>query len=235
MPRTRGPRRPYRRRPGMGVRRRLAFGKMRLARRLVNPTPTFTETFRAADVVTNIPGFPNGQVGGVFKYRISDIPQIADYQQLYRQYRINWIKVMLLPEVAATVTDVNTLFQNNAAAIAVAGQARIVYVINDTPAVPNPANENDVLTDNGCKIRSLVNKWSCSFRPVTDKYTSDAAGGAGVATREKYRGFLSFAAQAGNNPEHGGVSYWISHYAPNAVNCSWKCYVKINFTLRDPE
>lgn len=192
--------------------------------------PTFVETFTKPDALT-IPS----NAGGVFTVRISDIPQIADYQTLYRQYRINWVKIILLPDFAATGIDINTAYQNNAAAIVSAGLPRIAWVKNTTPAVVAPAQENDVLEDNGCKIRPLRSMWSASFRPVTDKYTGDAAGGPGVAVREKFRGFLSFAALAGNNPLHYGISYWISHQNAAPAVQTYKVYYKVSFTLRDPQ
>lgn len=192
--------------------------------------PTFVETFTVPQMLT-VPS----NAGGVFTVRISDIPQIADYQTLYRQYRINWVKVMLLPDFASTGIDINQAYQNNAAGIVSAGLPRIAWVKNTTPAVLPPAQENDVLEDNGCKVRPLRDMWTASFRPVTDKFTGDAAGGAGVAVREKFRGFLSFAALAGNNPLHYGISYWISHQNAAPAVQTYKVYFKVSFTLRDPQ
>lgn len=234
--RMRASRRPTTRggRTGLVRFRRMGAGFAGLRRRrrmFPNPLPTFTETYLSP---LN-GGIVVGNQGGVFKVRISDIPQIADYQTLYRQYRINWVKVILVPDFAGTSVDINTAYQNNAGGVAQAGLARIVWVKNTTPAVANPANEGEVLEDNGCKISPMLSKWTASFKPVTDKYTGDAGGGAGVAVREKFRGFLSFADQAGNNPEHYGISYWLSHQTPGGAQQTWKCYLKVNFTLRDPQ
>lgn len=204
-----------------------ARGRMRP----MGPT-TFVETYtpQQGNVIPS-------NAGGNFAVRISDIPQIAQYQALYRQYRINWVKVILVPEFAGTGVDINQAYANNAAGLLTAGLARIAWVKNTTPAVANPLNEQEVLEDNGCKVRPLRSMWSASFRPVTDKYTGDAAGGAGVAVREKFRGFLSFADPLlpGNNPLHYGISYWISHQNAAPAAQTYKIYYKVSFSLRDPQ
>lgn len=188
--------------------------------------PTFTETFWYGNAV--------GNTGGVFSTSIAQVPQVADYAALYRQYRINWVKVMLLPDLAATSIDVNTMYQNNAGALASAGLGRIAYAINDTPALPVPLAEQDVLQDNGAKVVPLRSKWSVSYKPVVTQFTSDAAGGAGVALRSRNRPFLSFDLH-GADPLHYGVSYWISHYVGNPAAQTWRVYMKVNFSLRDPK
>lgn len=217
-PRTRMPRRRKLRVP-----RRFAWARKR--KMLINPSPSFTETYFSGQILAN--------AGGQFNARISDIPQIADYQNLFSQYRINWIKVMLIPDFVGS--DPNTYAQNFVGGVPAVANARIAYVINDTPGLPAPANEADVLTDNGSRIKMLTNKFSVSFKPRPDKYTSDAAGGAGVAAREKFRTWLSFADLAGNNPLHRGVNYWISALAAGGGNQAYQVYYKINFSLRDPK
>lgn len=213
-----------RRAPALGRRRPKKMG-YRIMRRVVNPSPTFTETYYAGLIQTN--------VGGQFNARISDIPQIADYTNLYNQYRINWMKIMVLPDFVGS--DPNTYAQNFVGGVPAVANARIAYVINDTPNLPAPVNEADVLTDNGSRIKMLTNKFTVSFRPRPDKFTADAIGGAGVAVREKNRSWLSFADIAGNNPVHRGVNYWISALAAGGGAQAYQVYVKINFSLRDPK
>lgn len=192
-------------------RRRLTF----------NPTPTFVETYNFGTIPAN--------AGGIYQVRISDIPQIADYINLYNQYRINWVKVTLLPRqnsydpssYLATGRG-NTL-------------PRIAWAINDTPALHAPATEQEVLTDNGAKIKPIVNMWSASFKPRPDKFTGDAAGGSGVAVREKFNQWLSFAELPGNNPFHNGISYFISSAIQGSDTPTFDLYYKVSFSLRDPK
>jgi len=204
-----------------------AMGGIVRRRRLYNPTPTFTETYKSGLVTAN--------TGGQFTARISDIPQIADYLALYNQYRINWIKVMLIPDFGSA--DPNTYSQNFVGGIPSVANARIAWAINDTPNLPNPVSEADVLTDNGAKIKTLTNKWQQSFKPRPDKFTGTAVGGSGVAVREKFNQWLSFAEPAfpANNPIHRGVSYWISALSATGGDQAYHVYYKVNFSLRDPK
>lgn len=203
---------------------------VRRRRMTFNPTPTFVETYNAGVLTIGAAG-----AGGQFTARISDIPQIADYIALYRQYRINWIKVMIVPDFNTSSADPNAAFYNGSVPVQNAGMSRIAWVINDTPAIPDPANEADVLTDNGAKVRALKSMWSASFKPRPDKFTGDAGGGAGVAVREKFNQWLSFAEQSGNNPVHRGISYWISLPANGGAQINYNVYYKVSFSLRDPK
>lgn len=233
-------RRRFARRVAMGVR------KGRYIRRTVglgNPTPTFVETFRKGDDDVVVPA-GNG-VGKVFKVRISDMPQFNQYLSLYKQYRINWIKVMLIPNFDSTSFDVNSAAYNNATAGygGWQGMARIVYAINDSPDVTVPVNEDEVLTDNGAKIKAFKSKWSCSFKPAPDVKQTTPVGT--IWSRQKYRQWFNFDnVLVGNNPEHGAVSAFIT--VPGVVAtpanpsmitdvARYHCYYKISFTLRDPQ
>ena len=96
-----GLRRRFRPRKGARVYR----GKRYVVRRRVlNPRPTFVETFKSSDPIVLTPG--NG-AGKAFKVRITDIPQIANYTNLYTQYRINWFKVMLVPKFNTSIAEPN--------------------------------------------------------------------------------------------------------------------------------
>lgn len=191
--------------------------------------PTFTETYAKSTVASN--------AGGVFAARISDIPQVAQYSNLYKQYRINWIKVMLVPDFNSMNADHNAAAYNASIPIQDFGMARIVYAINDSPALVNPANEAVVLEDNGCKIKPLGAKWSCSFKPVPDVSMIANTTGAAIATRSKFRQWFNFDdVTTGNNPLHYGVSYYITQLVANTqANPTYNVYYKVNFSLRDPQ
>lgn len=203
-----------------------AVARRRLVRTRV---PTFTETYSKSTVASN--------AGGVFAARISDIPQVAQYSNLYKQYRINWIKVMLVPDFNSMTADHNAAAYNASIPIQDFGMARIVYAINDSPALVNPANEAVVLEDNGCKIKPLGAKWSCSFKPVPDVSLIANTTGAAIATRSKYRQWFNFDdVTTGNNPLHYGVSYYITQLVANTqANPTYNVYYKVNFSLRDPQ
>lgn len=201
-------------------------GPMR-ARRMLNPMPTFVETYNAGQIFSN--------AGGVFQARITDIPQVAQYNTLYKQYRINWIKVMLVPIYSYASTDPNSALYNNANAVPYLGTARITFAINDSPATGAPANELAVLTDNGSKVQQIVNKWARAFKPVASVQVQ-AVGGGSVATKQKFRQWFNFDLQnVANNPEHQGISYWITQATGPGAQGAFEVYYKVSFSLRDPQ
>lgn len=209
-----------------------AMRKRRGIRRAVgvgNPSPTFVETYSKSSIPTN--------AGGVFSARISDIPQIAQYATLYKQYRINWIKVTLVPDFNSQAADHNAAAYNATVPTQNFGMARIVYAINDSPQLTVPATEADVLEDNGCKIKSLGPKWSCSFKPVPDVGVASGTTGNTIWTRQKFRQWFNFdTVTTGNNPLHYGVSYYITQLVANTqANPTYNVYYKVSFSLRDPQ
>lgn len=212
----------------MGLYRRKG---MQIARALGRPaTPTFVETYAKGQV-------QNG-TGLLFKVRVSDIPQFSQYADLYTQYRINWVKVTLLPDYNSSSADQNSAGYNASIAIPYSGQARIAYAIQDSPNQVAPASEAAVLQDNGAKIKVLASKWSCSFKPVPDVAQSTTAGNA-IFTRQKFRQWFNMdTVTVGNNPEHGSVVGWITLPGPPApsppTTMNFNVYYKVSVTFRDP-
>lgn len=213
--------------------RTMAPVRRRKLRSSYNPTPTFTETVKLNDIggFTSVADLAQG--GGVFKLRISDIPQFtADYANLYTQYRINSVKYIVLPQFDSQ--DANTALQNQSLPIAFQGAARVAWAIQDSPNVGTPASESDVLQDNGSKVRSFGSKWAVSMRPVPDISVTTSAGV--IPTRAKKSWFNYDAVTTGNNPQHGSIQWWISQLAPTGARGQfYSVYAKINFSLRDPK
>lgn len=230
-----------RRRAGMG-RRRLRGGRRlprrglraRLFRRLVNPTPTFTETF-----VPN-PTFVRPNQGQLFTANIGSLPQYAQYTALYNQYRINWVKIMLVPDFNSSSADGNSAAYNaTIPGTGAMGLARIVWAIQDTPlpnpAVGIPANEAVVLQDNGCKVGVIKNKWTCSFKPCVATDINVGQGGLTTQGKMRYKPFLNFTGNPLLETIHYGVQAYITQPISNALPVDYHIYMKINFTLRDPK
>lgn len=206
-----------------------------------NNEPTYVETFRKD--TDNVLVQSGRGVGSTFKVRISDVPQWLQYANLYKQYRINWVKVILLPTFNTSAAEINMAGYNGTAVPPTnfAGQARIVYVINDTPNEQAPATEQEILQDNGCKIKAMGSKFTASFKPVPDVQAVTAVGN--IYTRQKFKQWFNFdVALAGNNPTHGALDTFITlpgvttPGAPDpAGSVTWTCYYKVSFTLRDPK
>lgn len=209
----------------------------RLRRALLSNQPTFVETFALPRDNMAVPLGDGSGMGKYFKVRIQDVPQVAQYANLYTQYRINWVKVMLLPQYNTMASDADAAQYNLANTINSIGMARIVYSIQDSPNQGAPASENEVLEDNGCKIKPLGAKWSCSFKPVPDISISDNTGV--IPIRLKSKSWFNFdTATPANNPFHGGVKAWITlpGFSPtHDQSVTWYAYYKVSFSLRDPQ
>lgn len=205
-------------RKGRAIRRTVGLG---------NPTPTFVETYAGGMIAPN--------VGQCARVRITDIPQIAQYAALYKQYRINWVKLMLLPQFDSTSADANAANYNNSVPVPLSGMARIAYAIQDSPDVGLPANENEVLEMNGAKVKALGSKFSVSFKPVPDTIVGTSATNQ-IYTRQKFRQWFNFdLVTTGNNPAHGAVPFWITQLVTAGAFVGYNVYFKVSFTLRDPQ
>lgn len=218
-------RRPvYRRRRAGGARRVPLYAVPSKMRSTRITTPTFTETYRLGTVVSNP---ATGNTVGVWKASLLGVPQVADYTALYNQYCIKRVTLHIIPaynqydseNVATTIAPIITA-------------PRLVYAIQDSAQVPTPTSENDVLTDNGCKIRMLTRPVKISFRPVAEMGGSASTGG--FVSESKRMRWLSTA-----NPEvpHTGVSFSITQAIQNTAQSDplATVYVKVTFSLRDPK
>ena len=207
--------------------------RRRKLRSSYNPAPTFTETVKLNDIggFTSVSDVAEG--GGVFKLRISDIPQFtADYANLYTQYRINSVKYIVLPQF--DTQEANTAVQNQAQtpAYSFTGMARVAWAIQDSPNVAAPTAESDVLQDNGAKVRAFGSKWTVSMKPVPDVSMTTSVGV--IPTRAKKSWFNYDPVTTGNNPQHGSIQWWISQLATTGSSGQkYSVYAKINFSLRD--
>lgn len=215
------PRRYRSRRPARKARKYVRRNRRAARARMFNPQPVFTET---ANIGTWSPN-----TGGVQTFNISQVLQIAQYQNLYQKYRIKRVTLIVVPHYASS-QDENSAQYNASVGLSNFGLGRLVMAINDSPAVAPPATENDVLQDNGCKIMALkhVNRISC--RPVPN--VQDALGNQ-MTFKNKY---LNFNATT-PNPAHYGINYWYSQPltgTPTVQNLL-NVYAKITFQLSDPK
>lgn len=207
--------------------------KMNIRRRVFNPMPTFTETFALPRDNLVIPA--GGSLGKVFKISMSDVPQHPQYMNLYTQYKINWVKVMLVPSFNTQAADAN----GTPLLAGQIGMARIVYSIQDSPNEVTPTTEAEVLADNGAKIKSFGTKWSCSFKPVPDVALTVLNSTGVIPTKiRKSQWFNYDDTTVANNPDHGAVTTFITVpglAGTEGKSMSYTCYYKVNFSLRDPK
>lgn len=210
----------YGRRPAR--RARLALPSARSRRALMfNPQPVFTESY----------ALPNGEVqyamnpmtGGVLTANMFHVPQLAQYSNLYQKYRILKAKFICIPTWSTESSDPQVA--------STIGLSRIVYAVNNSPAIVAPASEAVVLQDNGCKIICGKPKIVMSCRPVPNALDAN-----GIQTTLKSK-FINFSAVAANNAPHYGISWYHSQpgtSVPTGNGVPYLVYVKLTFQLSDP-
>lgn len=192
-----------------------------------NPNPVFTETYKSALILQANQGF-------VLTPTMDGIPQLAQYSNLYKKYRILSCTWTLIPDFLGG-TDINTA--NNPAQIvgAVPNSAqlttRIVYAINNSPSLVAPASEAAALQDNGCKIRTNMNVVKVKHRPVPDL---EDVNNNFLTLKKTYLNFKG----AGNEMLHYGVSGYVTVNTstnPPISPQKYMVYAKLTFQLSDPQ
>lgn len=195
-------------------------GKFRRARAMYGQR-TFTEMLEASAVTVNS--------GGIWQCKFTDLPQAAQYSNLYKQFCIKKLQVILLPDF--TSADASTLLSGTQ-------MPRLAFAIDDTPNVNAPANELDVLTSNGSKVIVAGNKAVITCYPKPNIAPLVGAYGAYVATRTRGPVWLNTDAAevafSGTGLPHGGIRYWLSGAPLSPPYVQYSVYYKITFALRDP-
>lgn len=206
----------------LGAVRRRPRG-MRLGKQMYNPLPTFVETFQISQTPT-----ATANVGGTFACRITDIPQIAQYSNLYNMYKVNWIKVILTPRY-------NSVDGSAYLSTGRGNQLPIMYsAVQDTPFAPNPATVSDVLQMNGARIQPITSVWSKSFKPTAA--VEQSTGGANLAKKREVKQWYAFdTTLTGNNPLFQGIAYIIACAIQGSDTPVFDVHYKVCFSLRDPK
>lgn len=215
---------PLRRRAPVRRRRVLRPTRLpRMGKQQYNPLPTFVETFQIRNATS-----VNANAGGNFQCRITDIPQVAQYANLYNMYKVNWIKVILTPRYNSV--DASAWLSTGRG-----NQLPIMYsAIQDTPFAPNPATVADVLQMNGARIKPIVTTWSKSFKPTAAVQESTGAGTT-VNKREVKQWYSFDMVTTGNNPIFQGISYFIACAVQGSDTPAFDVHYKVSFSLRDPK
>lgn len=201
-------------------------GGMRAARARLstryNPVPTFTETFKVDPITYNETSAGNS-TSQLINF-IGQVPQIADYTNLYNQYCIRRVTAIFVP--AYNTSDLNV-----PASIPVA-IPRMVYAIQNSAIPLNPTTESDVLQDNGAKIRMFDRPIKVSWRPQPATALAQVAGGfAAVNTRG-----LKWFTTTDTAVVHQGLALSFTNDVPITGNpVLAQVYIKMTFSLRDPK
>jgi hypothetical protein len=212
--------RAYRKKRGMKKR-------ARVPRSIYNARPAFTETFRfASDLLPN--------AGFLLTANMDNIPQLAQYEGLYQQYRIMRCTFMLLPTWTGGELQNSAIFNSASGptlppGLTSVGTSRMVSVIDSSPNQTVPVSEASVLQENGCRVRFIDKMVKLSCGPVPD--LKDANNNQ-LTIRGKFQNFTS------PNVAHYGIRGWITQPqsvgATGSTAITYAVYAKLSFQLREP-
>lgn len=200
----------------------------RAPRRNRRVTQVFSEMTSLGDI-----SIPIGSTGQGFNwvFKMTDLPQVAQYQNLYQQYQLRKVELILVPRITSTdgsvaVSSSSTVYNG-----------RMVYAIQDSPEYTVPTNEVYALMMNGAKITSTnhTTKIWCAPKPIlsqTDTLNSNNL----VATSTVKNPFINFDGH-GSEVLHGGVVSFITVNGALTGSSSlviYDLYAKYHFVCRDP-
>lgn len=175
----------------------------------------------------------DSNAGGVLSIRMSQVPQISQYNSLYTKYRILKAKFICLPQFNSESSDVNAAAYNQTQGAGAWGLGRIVTSVQDSPDQPAPVSEDDVLEDNGCKIHTGKPKLTLSCRPTPN--TLDVNGNR-MTQKGKFINFVDLSVANAQDISHYGIRWWYTLPNPggNTENRPYFVYCKLTFQLADP-
>lgn len=200
------------------LRRRVPRMRMRY-----NPVPTFTETVALAPLTFNQTS--TGNTTGLFQPQFLNIPQYTQYCSLYNQYCIRKCQLIFIPTY-------NMYDLNNPTSPTPVQAPRLVYAIQDSSLVNTPAVEDDVLQDNGAKIRMFTKPIKINFRPKACVGNSLNAGGFAATNRA---GATWLTTQVASVPHNGVAFSFTTGLPPAGTPVLASVYMKLTFSLRDPK
>lgn len=222
-----------RRRPARkAARRNNGKGGRNIRRMVMSPQPVFTETWSAGSITTS-----GSVAAGTLIVQGNSLPQMPDYSKLYRQFRILKCQWILMPRFDSA--DPNAAEANAAAGTNNTFSGRFVYAINNTAGQSTPGTELEVLTDNGCKIKSTIRKGPIRISHVPVPDLSIGAPSSFFSTyMNKKRTWLNTNA-LGNNGDglavpHGGVSYFLTQPSTSGIQTCFDVYCKTTVQFKDP-
>lgn len=190
-----------------------------------NPRPIFTETLRV-----QYPGQGAYQLGsntgGILQASMDLLPQLSQYTALYRKYRILKAQFICLATYPGTNVDVNTSIYNNSVGLQASGMGRLVFSVDNTPNLPVPGNEFDVLQSNGAMIKTGAPKIVVSCKPVPNLQDLN---GVRLTSRGDFINFESA------NVIHNGIRWWYTMPSTTTLfDPFYAVYCKLTFQLADP-
>jgi len=215
---------------------RKAYRKRKAAKSRGQMKSNFVETLDA--------GYMNCNTGNIAGVQFVSVPQHQHYADLYRQYCITKLEIILVPEY--NVAEVNAAAYNNSItaggttfpAPTYSGVARIAYAPLFSADAGIPSNEITVLTNNSAKIRQLTQNRPIRMvcRPVAALAQRDDIYGTQIPVSK--RGQWLSTGTNGANVVHKGIQYWVTQQVNGAYAVQFTVahvYYKVHFKLRDPK
>lgn len=198
--------------------------KMRMYRRVadVGQIVKFKETFDSGLILPNVAQTP-------YKFTLNSIPQLANYQALYKNYKITGVKIQFFPGYSGT--DPNQVLANTAGGITSIGNPRLTISTQRGHMASSITSELQLLQREHAMHTFCDGKpWSIFIKKPVAALDVDSAGG--LTNNSMYQnGWLDLASSADVN--HNGLEYYLTAPASSSSVAGIKVFTTIYFVCKN--
>lgn len=198
-------------------------------------TRIFTETLQASPLQCNANLTGSGP-GQNWYIDMNSLPQIAQYQALYSQYKILKIRYTFVPDFNSY--EKNQGLANLGMGGPIDSTPTFAYAIQRDvkDLVVAPPNELAILTQNGCRVTTLTKPYHVTIKnPLPDVTVGTSASGTANPVQWEQRGWIDLQ-NDGVKVVHGGLQTYVTS-AGGSTGIPFsvaRVYCSVTFALRDP-
>ena len=207
-----------------GRRRRAARYMRRKYKRIsdVGQYVKFKETFDAGLILPNVSQTP-------YKFTLNSVGQLANYQALYKNYKITGVKLQFFPGYSGT--DPNQVLANTAGGITSIGNPRLCVSTQKGHMSSSITSELQLLQREHALHTFCDGKpWSIFIKRPVCALDVDSAGGLTNNSMFK-NGWLDLANSA--DVAHNGLEYYLTAPASSSSVAAIKVITTLYFTVKN--
>lgn len=174
-----------------------------------------------------------GVLAGVQSFKMSDIFNFTNFQNLFDLYKITGVKLLIVPEF--NMSDI--AFAGTSSGTP-GGQLPLLYISpNRDPYVPAPASVLDILNDDGVKIIRATKPITLNIKfpkpQVLDSGGQDVPMQFNVGTQPWLTTGGNSQTINQSSVKHFGFRYWIENNAANIVN--FRVFATYYFVMKEQD
>lgn len=180
---------------GQGARRKIRVRRpARMVRRLacgrIGGPIQPVQFFKRSQYLPGYFAHSTTDTSGAFIFRLSDVPDVADFTNLYDMYKINLVKWTLIP-------------RGNSSDVTTQGQSMGVFTALDYDDNATPASLDTIMQYQNMKMTRSTQQHKRILRPLA---RNNIIGAGGTVNNGPYRGWLDCGS---TTTPHFGIKFWL--------------------------